>query len=138
MGTWIVVHSQGWQVLLPAIVVFCAAGAVLTHKHAETVLPITFGAVWIASFAAIYLMGHISRFVMISPWRWAALVLMAALGVALPIGAAYVGAALWRRRSIWIRWGVAFGLGLLGILATNYVAGFIGDRVLPFLLAHGA
>ena len=44
MLRWIMLHSGGWQVLVPAVIVFCIGGV-----FAKRYLPLTFGVVWLAS-----------------------------------------------------------------------------------------
>ena len=62
---------------------------------------------------------------------------MAAIGVAIPTGAAYAGAVLLRRARTSVRWSAALAVGLLAVPVTSLVAGYIGDRVLPILYRHG-
>lgn len=132
MLRWIMLHSGGWQVLVPAVIAFCIGG-IFAKRH----LPLTFALVWLASLVAIYITSGIGRFAFQSPPRWAVMVGMAAVGVAIPVGAAYAGAALFRRARTSVRWSAALAVGLLAVPVTSLVAGYVGDRVLPILYRHG-
>lgn len=137
MLRWLLLHTAGWQVLVPALIAFCIGG-VLSTRRGERCPPLTFGAVWLVSLVAIYLLAGIGRYATVSPIRWSAMVAMAALGVAIPIGTAYVGSELLRRAGAVARWFGALAVGLAAVPVTSLVAGFIGDRVLPLLHRYGA
>src|SRR4051812_22800339 len=94
---WFLHNTAGWQVFVPAVLLFCLLAIACERRGRTDRVPIAFLCCWAVAICLGYGQANLSRFITIKPTLWAAMCITLLIVPLIPLVLVQVGAGLSRR-----------------------------------------
>lgn len=135
MLQWFVDHAIGWEIFVPAVLLYATVAAVLERRGHGALVPYVFLVCWVGAMVAAYGVNHVHAMRLRNVGLWEAMSLTIVLITLIPLAFTQIGASLvGRLRRDSLRWLVGGAIALALLPITNLVSGQIADVVLPRLM----